>query len=361
MAADPVNPNIVYVGGDRQPLSSGPNSGSWPNSIGANDFTGRLFRGDASQPAGSQFVHLTHRNDLGALGGGTASNSSPHADSRDMAFDASGNLIQVDDGGIYRRSLPTSNRGDWFSMIGNLQTTEAHDVAYDSNSNVILTGNQDTGTTYQQAEGDQLWRSISHGRRWRRGGRQSEPLCAGTFDSLFELPKSRAFRRTIFDASGNIVSTAFPTLSVTNGDPIIPSFRSPLAVNEVAPNRLIVQASNSVYESLNQGNTVIEIGAGLGTLGQIENDALVYGGFLNGVANPDVLWVGSGSNVFLRQSFSGSLTATADPTNNLVGTWQSILRIGHGLSSSLKPKSLPQPLSERLGRTSPATCCRNLR
>ncbi len=70
IVADPTNANIVYVGGDRQPRTNN-DTGGFPNSIGANDFTGRLFRGDASQPTGSQWVHLTHA--VRANGGGTAS------------------------------------------------------------------------------------------------------------------------------------------------------------------------------------------------------------------------------------------------------------------------------------------------
>ena len=49
LAADPTNHNIVYVGGDRQ-------NTPFPNAIGASDFSGILFRGDASRPLGSQFV-----------------------------------------------------------------------------------------------------------------------------------------------------------------------------------------------------------------------------------------------------------------------------------------------------------------
>ena len=148
IVADPNNANLVYVGGDRQPMGF-QDRGSFPNAIGANDYSGRLFRGDASKATGSQFVHLTHRNNLGAAGGGTANGSAPHADSRDMTFDANGNLIEVDDGGVYRRTSPQNNTGDWFSVNGDLQVTEAHDVAWDSLSNVAMTGNQDTGTTYQ--------------------------------------------------------------------------------------------------------------------------------------------------------------------------------------------------------------------
>ena len=107
IVADPVDHNIVYVGGDRQPLEFGS-----PNSIGATEFAGRLFRMDASRPSGSQFISLTHNPT-------TTSNSAPHADSRDMAFAANGWLIEVDDGGITKRTNPRGV-GDWFSLTGNL-------------------------------------------------------------------------------------------------------------------------------------------------------------------------------------------------------------------------------------------------
>ena len=156
--ADPNDPNTVYVGGDRQETDSGNPLG---NSIGARDFSGRLFRGDTTQErfdplalpiqiVSPQWEHLTHDDNVFFdVDGGTASSSAPHADSRGMTFDASGNLLEVDDGGIYRRTSPKDNTGDWFSMIGNLQVTEMHDVAYDSNSNIIIAGTQDVGTVMQ--------------------------------------------------------------------------------------------------------------------------------------------------------------------------------------------------------------------
>ena len=71
LAADPndATGNTVYIGGDRQP---GPPAVTFPNAIGASNFSGRLFRGNAGQPAGQQFVHLTHSNSRGPAGGGTA-------------------------------------------------------------------------------------------------------------------------------------------------------------------------------------------------------------------------------------------------------------------------------------------------
>lgn len=114
IAADPVDPNIVYVGGDRQ--DPGPNGwGGDGNSVGATDFTGRLFRGDASIPTtpnavpSPQWATLTHR---------LADGSAPHADSREIVFDAGGDLIEVDDGGIYRRTDPRSNWVPNFLTLG---------------------------------------------------------------------------------------------------------------------------------------------------------------------------------------------------------------------------------------------------
>lgn len=315
--ADPSDANIVYVGGDRQPRSFG-DTGSFPNSIGANDFSGRLFRGDASKPLGSQFVHLTHRNNLGAVGGGTASNSSPHADSRDMVMDANGNVIESDDGGVYRRTNPKLNTGDWFSVIGDLHVTEMHDVAYDSVSNVLISGNQDTGTTYQAVSGATTWTSWTTG----DGGDVAidERALAGSNQSIryASFQNLGFFNRSIFSAAGTLVSTTNPARTVTSGAAFVAAFRTPLQVNSVAGSRLIIQGSNSTYESTDMGATMREVGAGRGA-SSTEQDAIIYGGMLNGVANPDVLWVGAGSSVSLRTSAAGALTLTpSQPTTSTI-------------------------------------------
>ncbi len=101
IVADPTSPNLVYVGGDRQ-------DNPFPNSIGATGFTGNLMRGDRSvAPTGGnispQWTAITDN-----FAGG---NSGPHADSRRMVFDANGDIIEGDDGGVYRRDNPTSNAG----------------------------------------------------------------------------------------------------------------------------------------------------------------------------------------------------------------------------------------------------------
>lgn len=310
IVADIVDPNIVYVGGDRQPRTFG-DTGSFPNSIGANDFSGRLFRGDASQPAGSQFVHLTHSSTLGAAGGGTASNSAPHADSRDMVFDANGNIVEADDGGVYRRTNPRSNTGNWISVVGNLQNTEVHDVAYDSLSNVLISGNQDTGTTQQSTAGATTWTSIHTG----DGGDVAidEILLAGSNQTVrySSFQNLAGFRRVVYNSAGSPISTNFPALTLTGGGSAFSAaFRTPVQTNAVVGGRLLIQGGNSLYESLDQGATIVEVGPGRGTP-SIEQDALVYGGKLNGVNNPDVIWAGAGSTVVHRTLAGANVVATS--------------------------------------------------
>lgn len=310
MVADPNNANIVYVGGDRQPLEF-----QNPTSVGGTQFSGRLFRGDASQAIGSQWVHLTHSNSLGPAGGGTASSSSPHADSRDMVFDAAGNIIEVDDGGIYRRTQPTSNQGDWFSINGNLQITEAHDVAYDAVSGLGITGNQDTGTT-AQVQNQSLWVSISTA----DGGDVvvDDVSLAGQGQSIWysSFQNLGGFARRVVDAAGNIVTTDFPALTLNSGTAFQGAFRTPVELNRVNPQKLIIQGNSGVYESADQGDSIDEVtvaGGVDGSNGGIGQNAIVAGGYLDGNAEENVLWVGAGSSVLLRDQAGTQLVETTSP------------------------------------------------
>ncbi len=290
IAVDRTDANIVYLGGDRQ---------DFPNIIGANDFSGRLFRGDLSQPAGSQWVHLTHDSTLGPAGGGTANDSAPHADSRDMALTVDNVLIEVDDGGVYRRSSPLNDSGDWFSMNGNIMTTEFHAVSFDGLNGIIIGGTQDTGTPEQQIPFDPVWDSVATA----DGGvtladDSSTPGNAIRYSSNQFLG---SFRRRTFDNNNALVSQAFPARTPLNDDPPISAqFYTPLKLNSINPVRIIFGGANGVYESLDQGDTVSQIGPGI-AVNQVGRQPIAYGA----AGNEELLYVGSGDNVFTR--------LTADP------------------------------------------------
>ncbi|HBN78489.1 MAG TPA: hypothetical protein DD473_22300, partial [Planctomycetaceae bacterium] len=307
---DPTNENIIYVGGDRQEIN---------NIIGDNTYGGAIFRGDASiardpsQIPSPQWDHLTHDQVAFDPSGGTANGTAPHADSREMVFDANGNLIEVDDGGIFRRTSPRDNTGDWFSLAGSLGVAEFHDVAYDSLTNTIIAGAQDNGTQFQVTAGDKVWDFLSGG----DGGDVAvdNVTLAGSNQSIrySSFQNLGGFRRTTWSAANTLVSTAFPALTVTSGSALIPQFSTPVELNRIDPRRMIIHGANGLYESLNQGNTIAQVGA-TAFAGFLQN-AVDYGGFQNGVANADVFYAGVSDDVAVRTTMGGAV-AFRDPNTN---------------------------------------------
>ena len=295
IVADPTDANIVYVGGDRQPFRAEEAMGppQFPNSIGARNFSGRLFRCDASLAAGSQCTPLTHI--------GTASNSSPHADSREMAFDAAGNLLESDDGGLFKRTNPRSATGDWFSLNAKLGVSEQHDLSYDKLAKIVFVGTQDNDDPHQNSPDSPDWEVLLSG----DGGdtavdnQTMGPELSIRYDSAQGL---QAFLRSYWNANNELVSFVFPPLTVVSGPPAFAGqFTTPVELNAINPTRLIIGGANGTYESFDQGDTIRRIspvvinGTGL--------DPVSYGG----LGNPDLLVVGgrippeaAGDRLFMR-------------------------------------------------------------
>jgi hypothetical protein len=295
IAADPGNGNIVYIGGDRQPYASEGSGGSnyFPNALGANDYSGRLFRGDAAAAPASRWSPLTHI--------GTAGNSAPHADSRDMAFDALGNLIESDDGGVYKRTSPLNASGNWFSLNGSLQTAEYHSIAYDAVSNRVIGGAQDTGTTEQVQDGSANFRSVSTA---DGGDTAVDDVSSATQSTRYSSYQFLIdFRRRVVDASNVVQSVAFPALTPINGSPAMDEeFYSPVLVNWVAGQRLLIGAVNGLYESLDRGDTINRISSSRVTSGA--GTPLVYGV----PGNPGLVLAAASNAILLRSSDAGTLT-----------------------------------------------------
>ncbi len=294
LAVDPANSDNIYIGGDRQPLDD---NQSFPNSIGAFDFSGRLFRGDLSAPSGSQWTPLTHS--------GTASDSAPHADSRDMAFDANGDLIETDDGGVYRRTMPASGDGDWVSLNGDgdLQITEAHNMAFDANAGVLLTGNQDTGTSQQDTPSGLGWFALQNG----DGGdvavdvqtldAQEQSLRYSSFQFLF------GFSRRTFDDQNNALDFTSIPLTVISGAPFSGQFTTPVLLNQINAERLILGGDAGVYESFDQGDTIAQLTPGI-VINGFDGRAAAYGS----LGAEDLIFVGTGDTVFRRVNAGDALT-----------------------------------------------------
>ncbi|MEE8452868.1 MAG: hypothetical protein V3R99_13165, partial [Thermoguttaceae bacterium] len=141
LAASPTDANVVYASGDRQTkrVDGKTPSVANPNASGATGWVARIFQGTFA-PGGGSWTPVVGTN---------ASGTAPHADSRELIFDKQGNLLDGNDGGIYRLQNTGSGGQTWQSMIGTLRTTEVRSLSYDPINNVISVGNQDVGSAIQ--------------------------------------------------------------------------------------------------------------------------------------------------------------------------------------------------------------------
>ncbi len=298
LAADPNNPTVVYVGGDRQP-GGNCDGGGFPNSIGAEDYSGRLFRGDSGALPEDRWRPLTHS--------GTGNNTSPHADSRSLAFDAAGNLIEGDDGGIYKRVDPNSPLADWVAVLGDACVGEFHSVAWDHNARVAFGGTQDTGSSEQIAEGSRVWRSTFSGDGGKVAVDSSEIGQSYRYGSAQYLG---GFHRRLVNSSNNTIDFVFPDLFVEGLTPPQDifaidgaQFYSPIATNQVFGPGLALLTARHAFVSYNRGATVRDLGTPGGTPG-----AIVFGGCRNGVENPHVVWLGStNGRLFFKEGLNDDL------------------------------------------------------
>jgi autotransporter-associated beta strand protein len=134
---DPSNPNLVYVSGDR--IVNAP-------------FTVTAFRIDAINSP-NIFTSITDAN--------TANNSSVHADSRALTFDANGRLVLTNDAGIYARTSPQNDTGAWTSLTGNLALLQPYSVAYDAVGKRLIAAAQDNGVAIQSGRNQLLWNATN--------------------------------------------------------------------------------------------------------------------------------------------------------------------------------------------------------
>ena len=305
IVADPTVPTTVYLGGDSQ-------RGPFPNFIGAENFSARLFRGDTTVPRGPlsvpspQWDHLTKSDAIPeSPGGGTADNSAPHADSREMTFDAGGDLIEVSDGGIYRRNFPSSNLGVWTSINGNLQVTEFHDIAYDAVADVLIGGTQDNNNSVQTTPGSLVWDNEGYS---GDGGdievaalpTPGQSVRYGSAQFLF------GFQRRVYDAANTLLSTNFPALVISGDDTIFDidpnrRFVQDFELNAIDPTRGVIGTAN-LYETFDEFETLTDVS---GFTGFFIN-GLAYGGRSGGIDNPDLL-VYVTDEVLRRETLGGSI------------------------------------------------------
>ena len=81
--------------------------------------------------------------------------TAPHDDPRTLVFDSNNNLLEGDDGGIYRLVNPDAGNAHVASISalnGTLQATEFYSVSYDSLNGTVFGGAQDNGSSQQASQ-----------------------------------------------------------------------------------------------------------------------------------------------------------------------------------------------------------------
>ncbi len=273
LAAHPSNNTLVFIGGDR---------------ITVYPFSGNVRRGNSSAAAGTQFTAIM---DAGG------NNTAPHADSRDLAFDANGSLLESDDGGVYRRTNPTG-AGSWVSVIGDLSVMEVHDLDHDSLANVITIGTQDNGTHMQTLPATQRWEHIFDG----DGGDvaiDDITLVNGSYRYV-SIQSLGSFTRQRYSNANLFVSElAMPAITGAQ-------FVTPVEVNRMDPARLMVGGSSLIFISTNATSGApsysLQVAPGA------NRNAMVFGAF----GSVDAAYVGKGSQVY-RRSGNSFVATTALP------------------------------------------------
>ena len=284
IVAHPTLAGIVFIGGDYHPQTNG-----------CTDFGGNILRGDASQAAGSQWTDVVCNG---------ASGTAPHADSRALAFDSTGTiLLNGDDGGLFQLTNPDTPARQWASFNGNIRPSEIHNIAYDPLSHVLLSGNQDTGNSYQLSAGSLTWTDISEGDGAAVAVDADQTAHPGTtirYESYINLG---SFNRHTFGSNNvqtavtsvalNIVSGAGSGQVLTTFDTTL-QFTTPVVLNNINPSRMLIGTS-SLYESLDKGDTLTN----LGSLGAAVS-SMSYGSALNGTPYADAFYIGAGSSIYHR-------------------------------------------------------------
>jgi hypothetical protein len=343
--ADPNNDTLVYVGGTAV----------------SSPYTGAVVRGDSTANTWTALApYGTHSAAIGtAAPTSNGDTTAPHPDSRAFVFASGGVLLDACDGGIYQCTDPSSTVSGsqvWTFVAGattatttGIQDTEFTNIAYDSQFHVILGGAQDVGTPAQTAQGSFVYKDQSGG--------------DGGFNMVddFTLAKGESIRYT-FGTTREYYSGA-TTLAANQGSNTlatpqhVPDILPPLGLvgfgpfnalftmsilNAIGPTAAQREAHQStgivvsggtdaavpvgaVYESFNAGTApetteVIngktdyyaedawnEIPTGPGF---VSTSVMAYGGSSGGVSDPAVLYAASGSQIFLRTTAGGTLTAT---------------------------------------------------
>jgi hypothetical protein len=342
--ASPTTQNIVYIGGDSSQFAFGNNNSFLPTTFTDSVWVGNRFTNPAPSTE-SESTQWTPMTDSGTNNDANP-RTAPGADTRELIFDAGGNMWIATGSGVYRRTN-TGGSGNWVSANGNLGVSQFWGAAYDTASNVVVGVTPDTGVIESSAAGSRTYRSVNN-TNYRNELRDQEFAYEVAIDDRsFYNPTTGvgnsvrytaandfgAIRRQVV-TTGNVVvgdtflnmadafTTNTPLSGITNGSDFVAyrdaSARIVMALNTNNRTRA-VYGLNAVYEDSDPNGVtgfIVSTVTPPGMTGQVRS--MAYGGKRAGTNFNQILLVGTNTGqLWVRGEFGVTFNNFAPGTGEV--------------------------------------------
>lgn len=216
----------------------------------------------------------------------------PHHDHHALAFDATGRLLDGNDGGIWQ--LSTGAPVTWANLNGDLQTTQFVGLALDPTSiKSAYGGTQDTGTIKYQ--GDPAWPRLLRGDGGASAVSSTDP------SRIYQVTRIAATSPNIFRRSDDQgTSWSVKVSGIDSSDP--KNFYPPMVVDPSDGNRVLL-GTNRVYETTSAGDAWTPLSSpGTGGWTGSENiDAIAPA-----PSDPDTIYASAGGHIYASTDHGGS-------------------------------------------------------
>ena len=182
------------------------------------------------------------------ISGARTGTVTPHADHHALAFDANGNLLDGDDGGIFRYNPVADN---WTDLNGNLQTIQFTGVdSHPTNPNAAAGGSQDNGTAV--FSGSLTWVETEGGDGGLTKFHKQTPTV------LYHQIPVESFGANFFRVSTDGGSSWTTRTADIVADEFAQNFYAPFAVDPSNGDH-VLYGTNGLWETTNEGTSWAKI------------------------------------------------------------------------------------------------------
>jgi hypothetical protein len=136
------------------------------------------------------------------------------------------------------------------------------------------------------------------------------------------------FNRSVWDSANAMVSAFTPVrLLITSGEGTGETlfqfddlaFYQPFILNTIDPSRMLIVTENHIFESLDRGDSLANLGSAVFIQNTSGLTFFTYGGRLAGTPYPDVFYIGAGPAILHRVMLGGPIAMLSYPGSEILG------------------------------------------